>query len=214
MIKTKLHRIREIIDSNSGVVKTKERSLILERMEAANKYFVDRDVVELMNREDVQLSIAAMIDAGVARLPFNPLLIEYATISKDDHPIHCCVLLTEQDDSIGAEVILVYNNGSGELVRSSFEGARVKTTFVHEKGKAGLRVDANNAGDTLDAEITALAVMMALLMLWRTHDARSHAPRTCSTSGMRRGDAGPQVDLYPASPCQLSRGRRSKDTPN
>jgi hypothetical protein len=169
-IKTKLHHMRDIIMSDRTINNGLPQLPTLDAMEAAHKYYIDRDVVDLMGRNDVQLSIAAMIQAGIARLPFDPLLIEYETLgktngAKEPIPIHCCVLLTERADCIGAQVMLLYDHPEGELVRCTRDNGYLSVRLIDSHPKPTIQVDSEGAGDTLDCEIAALGAMMALLML-------------------------------------------------
>lgn len=160
MIGTKLHQIRELIV---------EENKLIEEMLAAPKYYIDRDVVELLGRPDVQSSIAAMIIADVARLPFNPLLIEYDTFGDTGGKIHCAVLLQEAAGCIQARNFILYESvqHGRTVVRETGQGGYIRIDLLHnsELNKPTIKVDPLGCGDRLDAQLAAIASMIALLML-------------------------------------------------
>lgn len=150
MIGTKLHQLQQLIPDEP----------LLPKYLAAPKYYVDRDVVEIMSREDVQESVKAMIQAGIARLPFNPLLIEFKSINSkvlNASQVHFFVLLSETDGGIRAESSLMYDTDDTTMYR-----AVRGTTEVTLTEQAIL---VNTGGDEIDGTAVGLAVMMALLML-------------------------------------------------
>lgn len=162
MIGTKLHQLREIVG-------TRENVPLLHDMLKAPKYFIDKDVVDLLSRNDVQTSIAAMIQANVARLPFNPLLIEYDTFGDTGGKMHCFVLLEEAAGCIRAQNFIMYESEkyNSTVARETRAGSHIRIDLINSVDilKPTIKVDANGAGDTLDAQIAAVAVMIALLML-------------------------------------------------
>jgi hypothetical protein len=163
-IKTKLHVIEEVIYAAEKTVDP----LVLKMMEAP-KFYVDRDVVKLLQRSDAQSSIAAMIKAGVARLPYNPLLLEYETFGDSGGKLHCCVLLTEKAGGFHAEVMFLYDTSDGRTaIRSTVLNKEILVYLLyneHDDSKPTIKVEGNGSGDKLDCEIVAYATMMALLML-------------------------------------------------
>lgn len=169
-IKTKLHLVDEVINAFevSRGAKKNYRDPLVEKMMEAPKFYVDRDVVELLQRNDAQASIAAMIKADVARLPYNPLLLEYETFGDTGGRMHCCVLLSEKAGAFAAEVLLIYEAPDGKTaVRSTPLNSEILVYLLYsgDNDRPTIKVEGNGSGDKLDCEIVAYATMMALLML-------------------------------------------------
>lgn len=85
MIRTKLHLLADYtITQTTSYEHEKYKSKlggvhpILQKMMGAASYVIDHAVLELLTRADVGKSIAAVIEAGIARLPVSPMLIEFS----------------------------------------------------------------------------------------------------------------------------------------
>lgn len=138
-IATKLHKLAELADDP-----------LLADFERAPKYVVAPDLMEILARPDVQRSIVAMVEAGIARLPFSPLLVEFSV----DATIRRFVLLEEVADGIAARQALLARDYMAIVSPS-----RVIVTIADD----GLSVSKH--ADEKEGMATALAVSIALLML-------------------------------------------------
>ena len=86
MIHTKFHVLQEIIRDRDkdnitlidyGGSNITEAVKTVELMSAAPTYCMDPQVVGLLVREDVERSILAIMKAGIAKLPFDPMMVEF-----------------------------------------------------------------------------------------------------------------------------------------
>lgn len=146
MIATKLHHLLELgVDQHDPVVK---------KMLAAPKFVVMPDVMAIMTRKDVQRSIAAMIEAGIARLPYAPLLVEFSVDPQT--PIRRFVLLDELANAgaFSARVALLAGRAFAAVAE-----AHIVIEIVDD----GLKV--TQASNVADGMAAALAVSVAMLML-------------------------------------------------
>lgn len=79
----------------SSEVTDQETKSLLEITAVVNnqpKFWVDNELIDMMGREDVVVSLAALHDAGVARLPFPSMLVEW-----EGTHYHYMVWLSERD---------------------------------------------------------------------------------------------------------------------
>lgn len=145
MIATKLHQLAGLVG---------EAEPIVVAMRAAAKFFIAPEIVDIMPRSDVQKSIGAMLQAGIARLPFSPLLVEFAVVP----PIHRLVLLDEignsGDGGFRARVVTIRQAGFAIVSTSK---------ITVEIRQSGLHVDGHS--DESEGRAVGLAASMALLML-------------------------------------------------
>lgn len=115
-IKTKLHFLAECSITASSTVRYQDiittpgqphRGIehpTVAKMVAAASYVIDSAVLELLNREDVSRSISAIIEADIARLPMNPMVIEFEPIEG----YHDFVYLEEHLADDGIQHILAW----------------------------------------------------------------------------------------------------------
>lgn len=76
-VRTKLHILAEYAARINGrIVNASEMPVVRKMLNAAN-YVIDYEVWELMRRHDVSKSVRALVEAGIARLPMSPMVIEY-----------------------------------------------------------------------------------------------------------------------------------------
>lgn len=127
-------------------------------MMKASKFFVGADVLRVLTRDDIQSSISAMIEAGIARLPFSPLLIEYDSIMQDG--VHHMDYLEEKHDNlIHAHAGLLIRKGDGNaFFRITRDPAEISFTADH-------RIKIEVKGDEIDGTSLSYSVMVALMML-------------------------------------------------
>jgi hypothetical protein len=145
MIATKLHQLAELVGPKEPVIV---------KMMAAPKYVISPEVMAIMTRTDVQRSIAAMIEAGIARLPYAPLLIEYSV--DPNVPVRRFVLLDELANEGAFMARVAVLNGRRFAALSD-------THIVVEVIDGGLKVTQQR--QAADGMAAALAVSIALLML-------------------------------------------------
>lgn len=143
MIATKLHVLASLVDDP-----------LVSLMMAAPKFVVSDEVMRLLPRDDVQKSIAAMIEAGICKLPYDPVLIEFAMIPQ----VRRFVLLAEA----GGNVAGVIGARSATLFRDDraiVQDNRMQLEVMSE----GLLV--HHFTDQTDALAVGLAGAVALMML-------------------------------------------------
>lgn len=133
---TRIHKLTEIVDA--GDLPT-----------VAHHYVISDDLLRAMAREDVQRSIASLIEAGMARLPFSSILVEFSAMPGTSR----FVFLEEAPDHISA--------------MTSFMSEKVTTTptlpaFVKIKNGA-LGID--GAASEADALAIVMGTAFAMLML-------------------------------------------------
>src|SRR4051812_13090312 len=94
-IATKLHKALELAPDEE----------FFQRCSRLPHYVVDPSLVELLLRGDVRASINAMVEAGIARLPFGEMLVEIET-----SPTRNFVLLEEYQDQFRAYVGVLHGS--------------------------------------------------------------------------------------------------------
>lgn len=145
MIATKLHQLIELVGADEPVIV---------KMLAAPKYVISAEVMAIMTRRDVQTSIGAMIEAGIARLPYAPLLVEYSVDA--NVPVRRFVLLDELANEGAFMARVAVLNGRTFAAISDAH-------IVVEVVDGGLKVtQSRHANDGMAA---VLAVSIAMLML-------------------------------------------------
>lgn len=92
-IKTKLHLLAELMDIRSGSNRPlpAAQNVVVQKMLTASSYVVDKPVLDLLKRSDVMESISLIVKHDLARLPMNPMLVEY----EPDVNFHHFVFLEE-----------------------------------------------------------------------------------------------------------------------
>lgn len=138
-IATLMHALAEMTDAETVAPFT-----------GAAHYVVDASVLEMIQRTDCQDSIRAMIEAGVARLPYERVLLEFEAEPGCRRFVH----LAEQGSAIRAETAALYRR---RMATVSEHSATVAVT------KNELRLETATAGN--DGSAITLAVAMALLLL-------------------------------------------------
>ncbi|CAJ1391692.1 unnamed protein product [Effrenium voratum] len=73
---------------------------------ASERFLIDARLISIMGREDVQKSIAAIIEADICRLPYEDMLVEFMA----EPPVWRMVLLRQRLDHIEAEAAYVNGN--------------------------------------------------------------------------------------------------------
>lgn len=114
-------------------------------------YVVDPSLTELLARSDVQASVKAMVEAGIARLPFEEMLLELP--GADD--LRHFVVLTEKAGQFAAECGAL----KGEQV------AEVSPPYDLELRDAEIRVKTAVRSHEAWMYVSAMALGIALLML-------------------------------------------------
>lgn len=123
---------------------------------SAAKYYIDADVVELIQRDDGFASVQAMMEAGICRLPFSPIMVEFS--AGDD--FRWFILLEEQgsnENKNDLKVNCVYHHfPTGRTMHSSRDA--IMTMDV-----VGFSV--NGVSTKQDAHAACVAATMCLLLL-------------------------------------------------
>lgn len=170
MIHTALHRLAEIAGAEPLVM----------RMHGVAHYAVAMDVIQIMTRDDVQKSVLAMLEAGIAHLPYPEMLVEFSVAPG------CVrfVLLKERSGGFSAEGAVLVRN---ELADISPTHARIAVT------PCGLTID--RAFDGSEADAFVLAAALGLLMLnIRGIDKQVVEPRALNKA--RRAHGRPTVPTH------------------
>jgi len=112
MIGTKLHIAREV---------TKGEEAIIDRMLAAPKYVISPEVCDMIGREDVRRAVMSVLEARIARLPYDPCLIEFAMTDHENGksgPRYFVLLSeTKTEHTIAAEICwLKEDNEKQEMI--------------------------------------------------------------------------------------------------
>jgi len=126
---------------------------IAEKYRKAAKYFVEDDVVGIIQREDAFSSIKALVEAGVCRLPYNPMVLEFQATDK----FRWLILLEEvnEGEKILAQAIFLHLPTD-----TTIYSAKDIDVFMDGEGFAVFGVGRNQ-----DAHAIICAVTMALLFL-------------------------------------------------
>lgn len=140
MIATALHLLAEMTGDDP----------IVDAMLDAPKYAIAPSLFEVLAREDIQKSVLAMIEAGIARLPFSPLMVEFSASST----VRRFVLLEESGEGFSARTAMLLRDRMASLSPSL---ARVTVS------PRGLHVE--RFSDEAEGMAIGLAGAIALLML-------------------------------------------------
>lgn len=136
IVATRLHKLSEIAGS--------------EIPSGGHHYVIRADLLQAMGRDDVQRSVAAMIDAEMAKLPFPSLMVEFSPIPETTR----FVWLKESDETIEALPAMLSARGLATVPR---EWAKISL-------RAG-KMTIEGAASEADAGAIVLAAGFGLLML-------------------------------------------------
>lgn len=136
MIHTKLHKIIETVGHEAAF------------LENIPHFVVDQSALDMAMRADVQRCIEAMIEADVAHLPLNPMLIEFSVIETARR----FVVLSEKAGGFMASVATLYPAALMIGEKPSF------VTLEHDQITV-------TGGAGSDGEAAGVAVAMALLLI-------------------------------------------------
>lgn len=215
-IKTKLHILAENIpteqlrihrDGRYARIPAKELSTgakhpRVAKMLAAADYVIDKEVVDLLRRDDCEKSLRALCKAGIARLPVSPMVIEYS-IDKAYHEfilleevgqeIHAyyCTLFTETNVAMLAEdpvLMRIDEHGVGYSIPKGTSLNVVKRML----GDPVASVDSSDeAFKVVSMSACIVAMQLALLML--------------NTMGIEKRE----VDVHTLNKARAARGRHA-----
>lgn len=167
MIHTKLHIVHQIAisqDYDHIVMDAKEANVesavkVVDLMLAAPKFCIDIDVVKLLERDSVEKSIMAILKAGIGRLPYSPLLVEFSPPHIHD-PSRYFILLREHTHE-GRDVIIAH---AACLGVHDTELVVVADAMPMRLTEEGIVVSALGKDDAM-TWAAATGVALALLML-------------------------------------------------
>ncbi|MCG6115076.1 MAG: hypothetical protein MEQ84_07740 [Mesorhizobium sp.] len=163
MIATRLHFLSELVGAEP----------LVSRMQSAAHYVIGDDLVAVLAREDVQKSIIAMIEAGIARLPYAPILIEYQVAVGARR----FVLLDEAQGGFRVE---------GAFLMRDRLASVSSTRGLLRLGTSGVSLD--RCANAEEGAAFVLAAAMALLMLnIRGVDKRLVEPTALNRARAKRG---------------------------
>lgn len=161
MIRTKLHVLAGNVDPST---RTRGKDFeVVKRMLNAASFVIDSDVLDLVKREDCKKSIEALIEAGLVRLPYNPMVIEYETYDHDGNT-HEFVYLHEKDGVIyGRPVAMELEKETAVCAMFDLSVKIVNKQLLVNGGMYELK--RNEPVSKLFLHAFAVAVHLALLML-------------------------------------------------
>lgn len=178
MIGTKLHIAQAVAKGDEP---------LLDRMLEAPKYVMSAEVVQMLLRDDVQRAVMSVLEAGIGRLPYSPVTIEFET-----EAVRYFTLLSETDveNEIAVEIAWLKVTPEAERVC-----VVVHTTIVRlETNGFEVRVAGK---DELVAYVAGGACCFAILML----NTRGIEKRVIETDKLNRarakcGDGRPLVPRH------------------
>lgn len=124
MIHTKLHVVKEILSEtgtdritaiNVGGGRLEEAIKVINLILNAPIYCIDPHVVELLMRDDVERTILAIMQAGVARLPYSPMVIEFSAPTVESSSRYF-IWLEEHGDGVITSVSACLSKFDTELI--------------------------------------------------------------------------------------------------
>lgn len=134
---TRLHKLAEMIDP-------------ADLPASAHHYVIGDDLMAAMPRTDVKRSIAAMIEAGICRLPFPEMMVEFSV----EHGVTRFVWLSERPGSIEATTLMLTAQGLATVP--------TKPAVVTIQGDA---LHVGEHADERDGQAIGIGASFALLML-------------------------------------------------
>jgi hypothetical protein len=128
---------------------------VARKYQDAAKYYIDADVVGLIQRDDGLRSVQALIEAGICRLPYNPMMVEFQATDK----FRWFILLEEQPEDSKFDF----------LCQCIFMHLPTRKTYYSSKDAELFMTDegfiVNNVATQQDAHAAICAVTMSLLLL-------------------------------------------------
>lgn len=121
---------------------------LIQRMMGREIYVIDQELIEILPREDIQRSIAALLEAGLGRLPHPEMVVEFTL-----RGTAWAVLLEDTPGHIRAHVVGAYLG----MITISTNPATATTTTN------GINI--SGAASEADAGAIVMAVAAALLLL-------------------------------------------------
>lgn len=146
----------KIVTSHHKVDWKMVKDAVAQKYQTAAKYYIDADVVDLIQREDGFKSIQAMVEAGICKLPFSPIVMEFSATEN----FRWFILLEERGkEEFGFDVMCqcVYLHIPSNTTMYSTRDAEL---FMDGVGFA-----VNNVSNKQDAHAAVAAVSMCLLLL-------------------------------------------------
>lgn len=166
MIHTKLHKVLETVGDEAAF------------LEHIPHFVIDQSALDMALRADVQTCIESMIEADVAHLPLNPMLIEFSVIETARR----FVVLSEKAGGFLANVATLYPAALTVGEKPSF------VTLERDR-----IVVAGGAGS--DGEAAGVAVAMALLLI-NTRGIKKDVVESGRLNKGRIARCQPQIPTY------------------
>lgn len=167
-----IHTLAHRIDWSDIDPKVKRRFM------DAPKYFCDADVVDIIKRSDALMSIKALVDSDVFRLPFPEMVIEFSTPEKSFRWFIMLKEIPDEKFSIGCEAM--YLHSATDVTMHSSRDACVT---LDQKAFNGRRFAA-----VQDAHASIVAITMALLFLNTRGIEKQHViPEALNKAREKRG---------------------------
>jgi hypothetical protein len=141
-IATRIHKARELAPEEE----------FFRRCEKLPHYVIDSSLTELLARSDVQQSVAAMVEADIAHLPFEELLIEMDGGSD----VRYFVIMTETAGGFRASVGVMHSDRAAEVSLHAYD-------LTIEQVEIKVRTDLRSHEAWM--YVAAMALGISLLML-------------------------------------------------
>lgn len=134
---------------------TKIKHDVAKKYHEAAKYYIDADVVGLIQRDDGLRSVKALIEAGICRLPYNPMMVEFSATEK----FRWFILIeeTEEDSKFDFLCQCIFMHLP---TRETYYSSSDAELFMTDEGFV-----VNNVRTTQDAHAAICGVTMSLLLL-------------------------------------------------
>ena len=160
-IRTRIHILASNVDPKTNQF-GRDNKIVQDMMKAAS-FVIDRDVVALVNREDAKKSVKALVEAGLWKLPFNPMVIEYETDGGPEGKAHSFVYLYEKgEDIIGRVVLMELGNFTAMCAIDEMTARILNKEIMVDAGRYEKQ---SNPAHKLFLHTFAVSVHLALLML-------------------------------------------------
>lgn len=139
-IQTHLHRAVEIASDD----------IILMAMQKTNHFVIDDALIKMMSREDVSESMVAMVQAGIARLPYPELLVEFAVNEQS----RAFVMLKEIDNGWSADIAQISHGSAVKVTEKP-----CKVTLVGEQ------LVVWESSDQQDGRLAIFSIAVAMVVI-------------------------------------------------
>lgn len=168
---------------------------LVPRMQAAEHYVIADDLVEILRRDDCSSTISAIIKAGINRLPFSPMLMEFSAegmrkeVPDGDEKARYFVLMEEKAGVIECHLAVLILRAN-KPYKGYFKDGPVSVEAYED----GLLVNDKFRNDVHIAAVTC-ATYLAYLML-NTKGIEKEVVDMKAVNKARLKKGKPQIPVY------------------